>query len=274
MLPNLYKHPSFSYADNISYLCEPLKKLNITYFSHVKIDHKKQFSTISSNPEFLQHYLKNRYYLADIHMVNEKQFGDFFVWNGMQFSQQSAKICIEASCFKVHNPFTIIEKRKDCINYYHFANSTRTKQINQVYLANVDLLKLFISYFNDHVKQSRALSKAHDFKFSIAGAQQVAFEDTTIILNREEFSKDIKANEVSAQKLYFENAVLSRRQSEILQHIVRGKTLKEIARILGLSPHTVGHYFEMLKTKLNVNSRSELILKTIDSDSIKLLEEK
>ncbi|MEO8402655.1 MAG: helix-turn-helix transcriptional regulator [Gammaproteobacteria bacterium] len=274
MLPSLYKHPSFTYADDISYLCEPLKKLNISYFSHVRIDNKKQFSTISSNPAFLQHYLKNKYYVTDIHMVNEKQFGDFFVWDGMQFSAQSAQLCVEAAGFKVHNPFTIIEKRKDCINYYHFANATRTKQINQVYLANIDLLKLFISQFNDHVRQSKSLSNAYTFKFNLAGAQQVDFEETEIALNRDEFSKELNLNTSSSRKLYFENAVLSKRQSEILQHVIRGKTLKEIAHILGLSQHTVQHYFEMLKIKLNVHSKSELILKTLDSDSIKLLEEK
>jgi len=272
MLPNVYKHPSFIYADDISYLCEPLRKLNISYFAHVRIDHKKQFSTLSANPEFLHHYLKNRYYIADIHMVNEKQFGDFFVWNGIEFSGQSAKMCNEAANFKVYNPFTIIEKKKDYIDYYHFANATKNKQINQVYLANIDLLKRFIAYFNDHVRRSKLLSKAYNFKFSIAGIQPVAFEDITLALNRDEFSKSVDIHLNSAQKLYFENAVLSKRQSEILQHVIRGKTLKEIAYIMGLSQHTVGHYFEMIKIKLNVNSKSELILKTIDSDSIKIRE--
>lgn len=126
-------------------------------------------------------------------MVNENMLGNFFVWDGIEFSGQSAKMCHEASEFNIHNPFTLIHKNKNSIDYYHFANNSKNKQINQVYLANIDLLNRFISYFTDRVNQSKFLFKAYDLKFdlSLDPQHQLAFENTSIMLNRDEFSKSL-----------------------------------------------------------------------------------
>lgn len=56
---------------------------------------------------------------------------------------------------------------------------------------------------------------------------------------------------------------LSARQIQCAQLLTRGKTAKEIAKILGLSPRTVEHYLEIIKSKLKVTSKSELIEKII-----------
>jgi DNA-binding CsgD family transcriptional regulator len=52
---------------------------------------------------------------------------------------------------------------------------------------------------------------------------------------------------------------LSKRQMECLFYITKGRTIKQIATILGLSPKTVEHYLESIKLKLNCSSRAELI---------------
>lgn len=52
---------------------------------------------------------------------------------------------------------------------------------------------------------------------------------------------------------------LSKRQTECLYYLTRGKTAKEIANILNLSCRTVEHYLDTIKTKWNCNSRQELL---------------
>ncbi|MGQ3892234.1 response regulator transcription factor [Legionella sp. CNM-4043-24] len=52
---------------------------------------------------------------------------------------------------------------------------------------------------------------------------------------------------------------LSRREKECLYYTMRGKTAREIARLLGLSHRTIEKNIESLKTKLNMHNRSELI---------------
>lgn len=52
---------------------------------------------------------------------------------------------------------------------------------------------------------------------------------------------------------------LSARQEEVLFYLVRGKTTKNIARILNLSARTIESYLNDIKLKLGCSSKSELI---------------
>ncbi len=52
---------------------------------------------------------------------------------------------------------------------------------------------------------------------------------------------------------------LSQREREVLEHVMKGFTPKEIARLMGISYHTVQTYVRRAYEKLKVTSRSEAI---------------
>lgn len=56
---------------------------------------------------------------------------------------------------------------------------------------------------------------------------------------------------------------LTPREMDIARLLVRGKTAKEIAMVLYISPRTVEHYIENIKSKFNVVTKSELIEKIL-----------
>lgn len=56
----------------------------------------------------------------------------------------------------------------------------------------------------------------------------------------------------------------SKREKECIAYIIRGKTLKETANLLGLSKRTVEYYFEQIKIKLGVYSKSDAIEKLLN----------
>lgn len=58
--------------------------------------------------------------------------------------------------------------------------------------------------------------------------------------------------------------ILTPRESEIISHLIRGKTAKEIAAAINLSHRTVEHYLEDIRFKTQTSSRSELIEMFID----------
>jgi DNA-binding CsgD family transcriptional regulator len=45
---------------------------------------------------------------------------------------------------------------------------------------------------------------------------------------------------------------------DVIKYVMRGKTMREIGVILGLSRRTIESYFEKIKMKANVKTRSEL----------------
>jgi len=52
---------------------------------------------------------------------------------------------------------------------------------------------------------------------------------------------------------------LSTRESQILQYVAQGNTTKEVARQLGISPHTVKTHLERIFEKLGANDRAQAV---------------
>jgi len=65
------------------------------------------------------------------------------------------------------------------------------------------------------------------------------------------------------------NYELSPRQIDCLVYLVKGMTIKQIARQLDLSPKTVEHYFVSIRNKLNCKSRYELFTKALQIPIVK-----
>lgn len=58
---------------------------------------------------------------------------------------------------------------------------------------------------------------------------------------------------------------LTEKQENCLFHLVRGKTIKEISKILKISPRTVECHLDAIKLKYQCNSKAEIIEKAIDN---------
>lgn len=54
------------------------------------------------------------------------------------------------------------------------------------------------------------------------------------------------------------DVLFTSREIEVIEHIMRGKTMKEVGQQLGLSRRTIESYFQNIKTKANVKTRSQL----------------
>ncbi|MFN2589624.1 MAG: response regulator [Actinomycetota bacterium] len=65
--------------------------------------------------------------------------------------------------------------------------------------------------------------------------------------------------EVAEESQAGDPATLSRRESEILQKVAYGSTTKEVARDLGISPHTVKTHLERIFEKLGANDRAQAV---------------
>jgi DNA-binding CsgD family transcriptional regulator len=71
--------------------------------------------------------------------------------------------------------------------------------------------------------------------------------------------------EPTIQPMAGNTGLLSNQQVKCLDYLCKGKTTKQIAAIMQLSPRTVEHYITAIKNKMNCNSREELIKQAYDS---------
>ena len=74
-----------------------------------------------------------------------------------------------------------------------------------------------------------------------------------------EFSKQGLINHSASSENKINNTYFSKREWQCLKYLVRGKTMRDIGGILGLSCRTVEYYIENIKQKLCVTTKSELI---------------
>ena len=211
-------------------------------------------------------------------MAGANKFGNYVLWDAIERSGQSEKMHIEAAEFGVQHTFTIIEKNNEMTNFYHFANDSSDTKINQVYIANLDLLRVFIQHFNENVAKSSLLSSAYDLKFNIDPlAEGFTTKSDDIIFDkaRAEFltymNKPDDKPKLLTPKFAHNDIYLSKRESECLYLYARGKIARDIAIMLGLSRRTVEHYLDKVKTKMGVASKNELIEKFFENLEDKML---
>jgi DNA-binding NarL/FixJ family response regulator len=69
--------------------------------------------------------------------------------------------------------------------------------------------------------------------------------------------------EVRQGEAEVEVSALSKRERQILQMVANGKTTKEVARDLGISPHTVKTHLERIFEKLGANDRAQAVAMAI-----------
>ncbi|HLB42186.1 MAG TPA: LuxR C-terminal-related transcriptional regulator [Gammaproteobacteria bacterium] len=261
MTYNIGNHPSLRYTREVYDICRPLQVLNITYFAHVNIDKNGQFSALSNNPQFIEHYLKNKYYNCDIHMAKNHKSNSYILWDNIELTGESLKLHLESFAFGVQHTFTIIEASNGECNYYHFANNQTSSSINQIYLNNIDLLRLFISEFNKAIKQSSLLSQAYDLKFLLdTNATGYTMRDNESLdhnVKRLQFYKELKKKFHNS----IQSVILSQQQMRCLNFLNKGMTSKEIAKKLNISPRTVEQHLRMARESIGCRNSKELIVR-------------
>lgn len=173
---------------------------------------------------------------------------------------QSAQLHQEAGGFGVQHTFTIRENGLDGDNYYHFATHLPDQSINQVYISNIDLLKLFIMNFKEKINQSKQLKSAYDVRYSLdENAHGYLISPKGINMNqsvlRQSFMQEIELN----QKIKISNGKsLSLREIEILTWLHDGKTVHDIAKIIGVAEITVSKHIAKIKEKVQCYTQFQL----------------
>jgi DNA-binding CsgD family transcriptional regulator len=64
---------------------------------------------------------------------------------------------------------------------------------------------------------------------------------------------------MSITKIKYKGVYFTRRELDCVKELIRGKTIKMIARTLDVSPRTIEHHLENIRSKACCNTKSELV---------------
>ncbi|NRB10678.1 MAG: hypothetical protein HRU35_03575 [Rickettsiaceae bacterium] len=141
----------------------------------------------------------------------------------------------------------------------------------------IDYNKVALSLLCFHYKGSvKAMivdkKPVYDKEKKVIGIVSSITDITNIVIKKYELLNQLDKKYIDefSPKLHiltpeFSPLPLSKRQQECLSLIMRGKTIKEIAYILGISYRTAEGHIQVIKHKLGCNNKSQLIEKAIDS---------
>lgn len=135
--------------------------------------------------------------------------------------------------------------------------NTFNEQLDAANDTNINALCVKLPWFDDNEKV-----------LGIFGCSIILTNDTmndipnyfTFVMNMLFQKNDI----LQQRKEKIFNNTFTPRETDILRLIVRGKTIRQIALMLGLSNRTIENYYATIKMKACVNSKSDLIDMLID----------
>lgn len=161
----------------------------------------------------------------------------------------------------IWNTLSLYRKNENSVEGFYFTSTRDNYQIVDEYINNIELFERFTLYFKD--KFSDILSEEEVKKASFSAVSQFVFEENPPrILEEEKYIQDFIA-ETPIHRFFLningKEVHLSMQEFKSLAWLSRGKSVKEVGRILNLSPRTVESYLDNVKFKTKIESRSKLI---------------
>lgn len=250
----VHQHSFTKYARDINEICRPLfESMPINLFVARRIYKDNKYSGFMSHGVWAEHYLNNAYYNLSSIKHQEELNSDIILWKSaglFQLDEQTRKLYLDCKEFGFRNGITLVEKHKDYVQLYSFSVNSDSDSINQYLLENLAVLSHFACYFNASVQKSNDLSRVYQKKFKAD-------------FNKADLSHSVSAVKsglsIDVDAFYFgDDLCFSSREIDCLVLSYCGRSAKEVAYQLGLSPRTVESHFNRIKIKSGFSNLAEL----------------
>jgi len=249
-MSQLTSHILFAKYKKVQALCKPLAKLGIVGFIYIRRYNDGRFIDLSNQIEwtdfFLNKYLHEEYSagVVEDHMLSEGGVSfwctepDNLIW------QEGAEV------FGFGNGISIYSHKEHYCEIFCFYGKKEDHFLNKFFMQSFPLLEKFAHYFRENIQPDILESyEKQDFLYT---PSKYLHSKTNVLLKEEE-----KAflHEISMKD---KKDVLSVREQECVMLGASGKTAKETAQVLQISPRTVEVHIAHAKEKLGCKNFKEL----------------
>lgn len=243
------EHIFFKLSNHVGEISKPLKvHLGIHYFAFKRTYNDGSKIYLFNHPEYYQYWFSKEYYLLGNREAKPSNYENGYdLWECLP---DPYKLYDEgAELFNIANGLTITRRHDDYCDFFFFATSVENKQMRQLYFERREVFEKYCDYFLS--SSDSLIRQAEKSKIILPLPQPIklykpAFEIT-------DFLRDIKLPEND------ELWQLTERELECAYILAEGKSYKEIARVLGVSPRTIEEHSGNIRQKLGCKSKSELI---------------
>lgn len=232
-------HPFLTHSQDVIEVVAPIKPLGVTYFSYSRHYKNGERLHACTHPKISESYYHDKYYL----LGNTEAQPVSYVEQAVLWQTLPNQKVFECSRnFNIGNGFFFIQPQTNYCEFFSFAGDINNVMLINVYLTKMELLKNFICEFRekasniiDVLEKSKIILPYHD--------------GPGCFLDKIEPIQDRRIPRLTIREEKFGYLLL------------QGKTAKEIAQDMNISPRTVESYLITLKHKLNCENKTTLILK-------------
>lgn len=252
-------------GEQIQSICQWMfDELNFDFFvySHV-YDNGKNFALANDKGDGLTKSWLHRYYLDNTHITIEELEQIRGIYNNplqmMSFFTSKITVTDQLSTHLKHRKniqlgeycnirkrFYLAKRYKDYIELVEFGSSLLNDDFYSICIQNLSVFYDFIQYF----------------KKQAASVINVGIQEAIVISSPLPNPSSHKNHHFTGYDFFNKRKIrlqLTNQEAKCIQPLLQGKTFKETAKLVGLSPRTVEGYIGNVKNKTNCNTTSELI---------------
>lgn len=236
-------HIFLTCAPDMREITKPLLSLGITYFGYSRYyNDGGRLWLCTSSENVKSYYYDGRYRMGNTECHPSSYRPQVVLWSTLP-NQHVFQV---AKQLKIDHGIFIIKPQQDCCEFLAFGTTPNNYQIINTYLTNMD----FLNKFGDSFKEkARSLIKTG--------------EENKIFLPYHK-NKLSSVNDTNLTSLFDYTSrtspKLTLRQQSCVHLLLQGKTIKEIAICLNLSPRTIETYINNLKSKFKCQNKTQLIV--------------
>ncbi len=249
------------YIKEIGKICTPLfDNFNMTHFGYLRYMPDGSYLAMSSDINWAEIHLKNdyassRYFAEEVCSIPDNTH-HASLWPTFCPSDKTLDALYTHN---IWHGLNVVHPSSGFVDVYYFATNRENHQVTSLYLNHSDLIRRFIAYFKNEIKNIIMTAKPENYAYSEIYNQvfqgKTLNNDGTYKNNLEKF---IKETEIKKFKVY-DSLNLSAREIQCMTLIASGRTMKEIGKHLSLSPRTIESYLNSLKNKLGCTHKGDII---------------
>lgn len=237
-------HYALTSCKAVDQICQLLfHSTPISYFTHLRVYPDKTRIYLTSNANWVAHFFQQQFYELPYLGKPIHEYGNgLYSWD----VDQNDPIAIAGrEYFDIDHRLMIVDKNDNYADFYSFATNRSYHQAINYYLNHIDQLNQFFAFFKEQA--SPLISEYQQHRISI--------ESTTT-------NKTHPTPLQQRPRWWLNNSeYLTPREFQCATLLKQGYGYKRVAQKMNISPKTVEKHIIHLKQKLNVRTKSELIIR-------------
>lgn len=228
--------------------------LNLNYFAYGFYNDGAHF-TLRTNLELCKHTLEHNLFSINSHISQDRirQIPPHQIRAFVNTGEPQDPLHECVFNFNIWNSQCVMQRKEDSLHWWTFGTDRENHSILSDYINKRGLFESFIKYFN--AAAAELISVDNSLKVIHPGYKIPDYDPSNDNASQRlqmQFLKE--SNTTKNPKMY-----LTKREVECINYLSQGKTAKEIAVQLKISPRTVEYYLQNARMRLKCSDRSHLI---------------